>query len=129
MAKDTTGKGTSDVSRAGGVVQYSKSSKADWTNHFYGQYARGRLRIDSEYRRYLRDQLVDNHTSEVLSDIRGWYVSGSYRVMKRLELGSYYSRHSGFTSFGCALAGFDPNQSHPGLTTNHIYDKAITERA
>ena len=34
---------------------YSESSKADWTNQFYGEYA-VRLRIDSEYRRYWRNQ-------------------------------------------------------------------------
>jgi hypothetical protein len=128
MDQDTTGKGTAEASPAGGVVPYFESSKADWTNQFYGQYARGKLRIDSEYRRYVRDQRVDNNTSEVLSDIRGWYVSGSYRVMKRLELGSYYSRYSVVTSFAGALAAFVPNQTDTSLPTNHIYDKVITAR-
>jgi hypothetical protein len=63
-----------------------------------------------------------------LSDIRGWYVSGSYRVMKRLELGSYYSRYSVLTSFAGALAAFVPNQTDTSLPTNHIYDKVITAR-
>jgi hypothetical protein len=111
-----------------GVTPYFESSKADWTNQFYGQYVRGKLRIDSEYRRYVRDQILFNGTSENLADVRGWYVSGAYRVISRLELGSYYSRYCVFNFFGGALAAFVPNETDTSLPTNHIYDKVITAR-
>jgi hypothetical protein len=130
LDQDTTGKGTA-VNAFGptsGVTPYFESSKADWTNQFYGQYARGKLRIDSEFRRYVRDQLIFNNTSEVLTDVRGWYVSGAYRVINRLELGSYYSRYSVTTFFDGALAVFVPNQTDTSLPANHIYDKVITAR-
>ncbi len=130
LDQDTTGKGTASdpFNPTRGLVPYSESSKADWTNQFYGQYARGKLRIDSEYRRYVRDQRIDTNTSEVLSDVRGWYVSGAYRVMNRLEFGSYYSRYSVTTFFWGALAAFVPNATDTSLPDNHIYDKVITAR-
>jgi hypothetical protein len=130
LDQDTTGKGTTrDLSSpTAAIVPYYESSKADWTNQFYGQYARGKWRIDSEYRRYVRDQRIENNTSEVLTDVRGWYLSGSYRVMNRLELGSYYSRYSVTTFFGGALAAFVPNETDTSLPDDHIYDKVITAR-
>ncbi len=42
---------------------------------FYGEYSRGKLRIDSEYRRYLRDELIFTGRGEDIDDVRGWYVS------------------------------------------------------
>jgi hypothetical protein len=129
LDQDTTGKGTSvnPLNPAGGVIPYSESSKADWTNQFYGEYTRGKLRIDSEYRRYVRDQLVFSGTGENEDDVRGWYLSGAYRIIKRLEIGSYYSRYSITSVNGGALAGF-PAQTDTSLPANHVYDKVITAR-
>jgi hypothetical protein len=129
MDQDTTGKGTgvNPLNPAGGIIAYSESSRADWTNQFYGQYARGKLRIDSEYRRYLRDQLIFSGTSENEDDVRGWYIAGAYRIIKRLELGSYYSRYVITSVNGGELAGF-PAQTDNGLPPDHIYDKVITGR-
>ena len=86
MNEDITGKGSAinPFNPGAGLVPYSESSKSDWTNQFYAQYTVGKLRIDSEYRRYLRDQIIFNGTSEGVSDVRGWYVSGAYRFTKRL---------------------------------------------
>ncbi|MFI5114888.1 MAG: hypothetical protein ACHP7J_07065, partial [Terriglobales bacterium] len=111
------GYGTTTV--LGPSVPYHEWSKADWTNQYYGQYTRDKLQIDSEYRRYWRDQEIYSGFFSVQTDVRGWYVAGAYRVAKRLQLGSYYSRYSLYS----------PPQ--PGLgpaNSGHIYDKVITGR-
>jgi hypothetical protein len=129
LDQDTSGKGTSVsvFNPGGGRIPYSESSRADWTNQVYGECVRGNLRLDSEYRRYFRDQSIFSGTSANVDDVHGWYVSGAYRVIKRLQLGSYYSRYS-ITSlnFG-ALAGF-PAQTNTSLPANHVYDKVVTAR-
>jgi len=98
-----------------------EKSKQDWTNQFYGQYTRGPLQISSEYRRYFRDQIILSGMAEDLDDIRGWYVAGSYRVCKRLEVGSYYSHYTVSNTF------MNPPKD-PDLPANHEYDKVITGR-
>ena len=49
--------------------------------------------------------------------------------MKRLAVGSYYSRYSITSVVGGALAaaGF-PNQTDTSLPANHIFDKVVTLR-
>lgn len=131
LDQDTTGKGTSVnlLNRAGSRLPYSEWSKADWTNQFYGQFMHGKLRLESEYRRYLRNQILFGGTSTNLNDVRGWYASGSYRIVKRLEVGSYYSRYSIISLFTGVLAAVGiPNQTDTSLPQNHIYDKVITGR-
>jgi len=131
LNQDTAGTGTSvdPANRSGGRIPFSDWSKADWTNQFYGQYTRGKLRVDSEYRRYVRDQIVFGGTSVNLTDVRGWYVAGSYRVAKRLELGSYYSRYAITSVVGGVLATLGiPQQTDTSLPENHIYDKVVTAR-
>jgi len=92
----------------------------------------GKLQIDSEYRRFLHNAYYSTQGSVVLTnitDIRGWYVSGTYRVMKRLALGTYYSRYSiTSVSGGPDSAYAPPNQTDTSLPANHIYDKVITTR-
>jgi hypothetical protein len=129
LDQDTSGKGTSvsPLNPAGGIIPYSEASKADWANQFYGQYARGKLRIDSEYRRYVRDQVIFSGTGENLDDVRGWYFSGAYRALKRLEFGTYYSRYTITSINEGAIAGF-PNQTDTSLPANHVYDKVLTAR-
>jgi hypothetical protein len=130
MSEDMTGKGTSvnPLNPSGGIIPYSERSKSDWTNQFYGQYTVGKLRIDSEYRRYLRDQLLFDGASENLDDVRGWYVAGSYRVGKPFAIGSYYSRYSITSLFWGVLATEAPDETDTYLPANHIYDKVITGR-
>jgi hypothetical protein len=131
LDQDTSGKGTSlatPPNPAGGIAPYSESSKADWTNQFYGEFKRGNLCIDSEYRRYLRDQLIFAGSSENPDDIRGVYVSGAYRFNKRFELGSYYSRYTISTLTYGVLARFFPAQTDTSLPANHVYDKVISGR-
>jgi hypothetical protein len=85
--------------------------------------------VDSEYRRYLRDQIILNQSADNLTDVRGWYVAGVYEVFKRLEPGAYYSRYtivSLLRSSIPALAGM--SQTDTSLPQNHIYDKVLTVR-
>jgi hypothetical protein len=130
MDQDISGKGTSvsPLNPTGGIIPFSESSKADWTNQFYGEYTLGKLRIDSEYRRYVRDESVFSGTAGNFDDVRGWYVSGAYRVMKRLALGSYYSRYTITSVNEGVLAAVAPNQTDTNLPANHIYDKVVTAR-
>jgi hypothetical protein len=114
------------------VMPFSAVSKADWTNQYYGEYSVGKLRIDSEYRRFVHHQIVNEGMFESISDVRGWYVSGAYRILKHLELGSYYSRYTITSVAGGPLAAaagpLFPQQTDTSLPANHIYDKVITAR-
>lgn len=111
---------------------YSAVSRADWTNQFYGEYASGKLRIDSEYRRFVHDQVVNGGAINTISDVRGWYVSGAYRVSRWATLGSYYSRYSITSVAGGPLDDLFPqlfpDQTDASLPANHVYDKVITAR-
>ena len=103
-----------------GASPYFEYSKHDWTNQYYGQFSKDRFHVESEYRRYLRDQIIFNGMFEIITDVRGCYVGGGYRVNKWLEAGTYYSHYrmypSGFNSAG---------HSDPSL---HDYDKAVTAK-
>jgi hypothetical protein len=129
MNEDLTSRGRSitPLNPGAGSHPHSEVSKADWTNQFYGEYTVGKLRIDSEYRRFLHDGIV-NGAGETITDLRGWYVSAAYRIVKRLELGSYYSRYSVTSVAGGSLAALVPDQTDTSLPANHIYDKVITAR-
>ena len=118
MDENIDGYGTTTA--FGPLTPYHEWSKADWTNQYYGQYAHDKLQIDSEYRRYWRNQEIYSGAFSVQTDVRGWYVAGAYRVAKRLQLGSYYSRYS-----------IDvPAQVGLGVPaeSGHIYDKVVTGR-
>ena len=95
-------------------------NKADFTDQFYGEYAHGNLQLDAEYKHFNRDHLIRNLTAEDYTAVHAWYVSGSYRVMKRLEFGSYYSHYT-ITSTFLKL-------TDTSLPQGHDYDKAITAR-
>ncbi len=131
MNEDLTDKGTA-VNLGPGVFPFTAVSRADWTNQFYGEYIFGKFSVDAEYRRFFHDQIINHTLLETVSDIRGWYVSGSYRVAKRISLGSYYSRYS-ITSVGggpldLLFPSLFPNQTDTSLPANHVYDKVLTAR-
>jgi hypothetical protein len=130
MNEDITGTGSATTfpNSGSGTSPYSEHSKADWTNQFYGRYTLGKLRIDSEYRRYLRDQIILNGTAENVTDVRGCYISGAYRVTKRLALGSYYSRYTITSTAGGQPGGGVSPSTDTSLPANHIYDKVVTAR-
>jgi hypothetical protein len=113
---------------AAGKIPYWGYSKQYWLNQFYGQYSRGSLHLDSEYRRTYIDAVVLSGTSNAQADVRGWYVLGSYRVAKRLELGSYYSRYAMTAHYGGILGMAFPPRVDTSLPENHIYDKVVSVR-
>lgn len=94
-------------------IFYEKSAK-NYMNQYYVQYARGGLRLEGEYRRFWRDQVVLNLGSRS-TDNRGYYIAAAYRPLKQLEVGSYWSRYSNWMV----------DTSLPG---NHIYDKVIAAK-
>ena len=112
LDQDTSAKGTI----LGLPVE--EHSRQDWTNQFYGEYSRGRFQIDSEYRRFFRDQIIFSGNAVDKDNIHGWYVSGTYRFTRRFQLGSYYSRYTITSPFEGSN-----DTSVPGL---HDYDKVVT---
>jgi hypothetical protein len=133
MNEDVSGNGTFAGPTAGGIVVTPESdrSRADWTNQFYGHYSIGRLRIDSEYRRFLHDEhftAVGQNVLQTITDVRGWYVAGDYRLRKRFAFGSYYSRYNVNSLASGPYGPLFPNQTDSNLPANHIYDKVVTAR-
>jgi hypothetical protein len=130
LDEDIAGKGAgvSPFNSTAGVQPYYESSKADWENQVYGEYHAGKLRIAAEYRRYWRNQEVFNGTSQDLGDVRGWYVSAAYRVSKRFQFGSYYSRYTITNVTSGLLSSLAIQATDTSLPQNHDYDKIVTVR-
>jgi hypothetical protein len=120
-----TGSSANPLDPTGPLVAFTSSSKAVWTNQFYGQYVKGKLRIDSEYRRFFTNF---GTTSGNTNDVRAWYVSGAYRIIKKLEVGSYYSHYTIESVYYGPIALEIPSQTDTSLPENHVYDKVITAR-
>jgi len=120
MNEEIDGYGTTTA--FGPMLPYHERSKSDWTNQYYGQFTRNKLQLDAEYRRYWRDQVVYNGLWSVQTDVRGWYVAGSYRLTKWLQVGSYYSRHS------VLAPAFLIGQYLVPARSGHEYDKVISAR-
>ena len=128
----STDKGTvSNPLEMGQYVGYRADSKSDWQNQFYGEYVRGKLRIDSEFyhtRLQLDDKVEGVLAAVTDSDVISWYASGTYRLAKRLAVGSYYS-HFTIKSLGSGpLAILFPSGTDTSLPANHVYDKVISGR-
>ena len=68
---------------------------------------------------------MDDTSSEV-TDVRGWYVAGTYRLNKRFSFGSYYSRYTVTDALGGAVATIAPSQMDTGAPASHTYDKVVT---
>jgi hypothetical protein len=98
----------------GGFMPYTQSSRADWANQFYGQYIHNKFEFDAEYRRSWIDELIYSGAEEVQTNAKAWYVAGSYRVCRWMQVGAYYS---------------DLNVDAPLETTSgYIHDKDVTVR-
>jgi hypothetical protein len=130
MNQDISAKGVYPdfLNPAAGIVPYFESCRQDWTNQFYGRYEIRRFAFNGEYRRSLRDQLILNGSSADVSDARGWYVSGTFRLMKKLRIGSYYTRYTVTDFFTGALSAVQPDLLDTGQPSNHMYDKVVTAR-
>jgi len=111
-----------------GKIPYWEYTRHYWLNQYYGEYSKSRLRVASAYRRTYIDAVGFNGTSPVQFDIRGWYVSGSYRVAKRLELGSYYSHYAMTARYQGILGLVFPPRLDTSRPQNHIYDKVLSAR-
>jgi hypothetical protein len=98
---------------------YHEQSVQDWENQYYARYSHSNYEFDFEWRRYWRLQDVVNNSLIVGSDIRGWYVSGTYQLTKRVAVGSYYS-HYQYLNPGTVNVTSLPGQ--------HDYDKVVTGR-
>jgi hypothetical protein len=129
MQEDIEGVGTWTYSNAifGGTgsttAATEEHSKNDKTSDLYGQYNVGNLTLDTEYRRYWRDEIILSGMAEVTTDIRGWFASGSYRLSKRFSFGAYYSRFTDVS--GDPPAAIDTNTSG---SDHHLYDKVVSLR-
>ena len=103
------------------------STRAYWTNQFYGEYRLGKLDFNAEYRRHV-NEVPYSRGANVATDVCGWYVSGSYRLRRHLEIGSYYSHYVVTDSAsGAALLILVP-QTDTSLPQNHVYDKVFAAR-
>jgi hypothetical protein len=129
MNQEITGKGLfmNLLNPTAGLVPYETSTRAYWTNQFYGEYAWRRLRMDAEYRRYF-NKVPYLPGSDISTDARAWYVAGTFRVQKRLELGAYYSHYTITNLAGGLAALVSPPQTDTSLPLNHIYDKVVAAR-
>ncbi len=129
MNEDITGKGqfVDPLNPYAGLIPFQTSTRAYWTNQFYGEYLLRKLRIDTEYRRYFNKEPYIPE-SLVIFDSRSWYVSGAYRLSKHLELGSYYSHYTGTAVFLGAAAAFAATETNADLPQNHVYDKVVAGR-
>lgn len=109
---------------AAGTAPFKSTTKTYWTNMFYGEYRVRRLRLDTEYRRDFFD-IPYVPGVDLQTDLHAWYVAGSYRILKRVELGAYYSRYTVWNGGSPGLAPII-GPTDPNLPQNHIYDKVIS---
>ena len=103
------------VNLTSGPVPIRASDNSDWTNQFYGEYSWKRLLVDAEFRHAWDDNGVKN-ISEFQVDIHAWYAGGAYRIVKRVQLASYYSHYW----IGFPLADVEPAGS------GELNDKVVT---
>jgi len=103
---------------AGTPYETTLKSVSNWTNQYYAQYTWNKLVVETEYRRYYLNASANGGPFGFETDVRGWYVAGSYQITKHLQLGSYYSRYS---------IGVPENYLIPS-GTGHDYDKVVTMR-
>jgi len=116
MDMDVSAKGSYKSGNA--TNPYNQSTNANEWTQYYAQYTLKGLKLDGEYRRNMRDTnlLFPTSTSKSIIDSRSWYVSGTYRISKRLELGAYRSVY---------LYDTRKDTSTP---TTHEYDSTVSLR-
>ncbi len=83
--------------------------------------------MDAEYRRYF-NAVPYVPGSNVMTDARAWYVSGTYRIFKRVQVGSYYSHYTISSTATGVAALLSPSLADTTLPQNHIYDKVVAAR-
>ncbi|HZC25330.1 MAG TPA: hypothetical protein VE866_18500, partial [Candidatus Binatia bacterium] len=129
MNQDGAAKGflTNTIIPVPAPIPYQTTSKQYWTNQLYGEYRWGKLRVGSEFKRvfYVVPILPGSGFS---SDMRAWYVSGSYRLNKHLTVGSYYSRYTEINLTTGMMSAIIQTQTNTSLPGNHVYDTVLAAR-
>ncbi len=95
------------------------TDSGDNTTVFYGEYRVGNLTLAGEYRREILKGTESVATLPPLPyelDQRGWFASASYRICRKLELGTYHSRF---------YPAWDQDHAAPD---GHIFEQAVTAR-
>lgn len=98
---------------------YKNVTLIDRIYAFYTQYSWGNAVFEGEYRKENRNSEYNAATgviSQTIRNSRQGYLAVTYRLSKRLELGTYHSRF---------LLNWDQNH---GDDRNHIFDQAVTAR-
>lgn len=101
----------------GGNIPIVSSDNSDWINQFYGEFTWNKLLVDAEFRRSWEDTGTKG-VNESQINTHGWYVGGAYRIVKRVQVGSYYSHY---------WVGF-PIPSILPAGSGHDYDKVVVGR-
>lgn len=129
LNQELTGKGKfiSPLNASAGLLPYESSTKKYWTNQFYAEFLAGKFRFDGEYRRFY-NQIPYIPGADVESDIRSWYIAGSYRVRKHLEIGTYYSRYTDHDVGQGVAALWLPPETNTSNPDDHVYDKVVSVR-
>jgi hypothetical protein len=102
-----------------GAVPFDSTTGPHRVAAYYADYTAGKLHVAGEYRRmvqFLNTTSAFGRTHDNFSQT-GWFASAAYRVHKRIEIGTYYSR---FT--------IDQLQGPPIPGADHIRDQAVTAR-
>jgi hypothetical protein len=103
-----------------GVPVHEWSITPDFTNQYYAEYVWGRLRFDAEAKRYYRHHFVRNGAFDDHLNVHAWYVAGSFRLTKRVGVGSYYSHYTMTSTFF--------HLSDTSLPSAHDFDKTVSGR-
>ena len=106
-------------------VPYTEWSRDQFAQQFYGEYAKGNLRVDAEYRHFWRDFTIFNGLFEAATGTHAWYPSAAYRVNKWFEFGGYYSH---FDEDWIVTVPGQIEAASESDPSRHIYDKAFTAR-
>jgi hypothetical protein len=106
------------LNTAGVITPYRQTTTLNSVSQFYGRYTIKAFRIDAEYRKNLRDVNLFRTAipTKSIVDSRSWYVAGTYRLTKRLEVGAYHSKYYVDTR----------KPTDPPL--QHLYDTTIAGR-
>ena len=99
-------------------VQYFLPSDPNRVSDGYADYTIGKLHLDAEFRRNHTDYqfIVLGQPSFTNQSNIGWFVSASYRLAKKIEVGAYNSRF------------YVDAPSSPEPAANHIFDQTVTVR-
>jgi hypothetical protein len=110
----------------GSPLPLSYSTTIDRVRALYGEYTRGNFRAAAEYRDHMRRAEVTAQIPArpvVLrpgSEEPAWFLSGAYRLSKRVEVGSYYSHYH--------VTLINPARPVTGPGRDHIHDRVVTVR-